>query len=422
MNNNLLSYFKKWFCSPGGPGIALVGATALAMLWSNSMWSESYDRLLHFPLGFHIGGFSLSHSLQHWVNDALMVIFFFAVGLEIKREITIGEMSNLKKALLPCFAALGGMVVPAGIYLFFNLGGEGSMGWGVPVASDIAFAVGILSFMSKRVPYSLKLFLLALCIVDDIGAVLIIALFYSQNINTELLVLASGLILLILLIKHLGVVHIGVYLVLGCMLWFLILNSGVHATLAGVILGLMAPTKVPKTGGSEFSSGKLHSYSEAKAFTKKVYFNYSPVHRLIEDLHPVVNWVIMPVFAFFNAGVALKSDFLFFDFLLHPVSLGVMLGLLFGKPIGILFFSWLAVQFNLASWPTHFSWIRVVGVSCLAGVGFTMALFISHLSFEMESEMSLYSKLAILLASGLAVVVSCSVLMFAKPVQQENDH
>ena len=421
MNNNLLSYFKKWFHSPGGPGIALVGATALAMLWANSQWSESYDKLLHFPLGFHIGGFHLSYSLQHWVNDALMVIFFFAVGLEIKREITIGEMSSLKKALLPCFAALGGMVVPAGIYLFFNLGGEGSMGWGVPVASDIAFAVGILSFMSKRVPYSLKLFLLALCIVDDIGAVLIIALFYSQNIHTELLILSSVLTLFILLIKHLGVVHMGVYLILGCGLWFLILNSGVHATLAGVILGLIAPSRMSKTQAGEFS-GKLHSYSETKAFTKKAYSNFSPVHRLIEDLHPVVNWVIMPVFAFFNAGVALKSEFLFFDFLLHPVSLGVMLGLLFGKPIGILLFSWLAVQLNLASWPAHFSWVRVVGVSCLAGVGFTMALFISHLSFEVNSEMSLYSKLAILLASALAVVVSCSILMLAKPVEQKNNH
>ena len=334
-------------------------------------------------------------------------------------------MSSLKKALLPFFAALGGMIVPAGIYLFFNSGQAGSIGWGVPVASDIAFAVGILSFFSKRVPYSLKLFLLALCIVDDLGAVLIIALFYSQNINVQLLLMSLVLIFFILLIKHLRIVHIGVYIVLGCGLWFLILNSGVHSTLAGVILGLIAPAKINfKTKLSKPPKDlNEYSYNKAKTFTKKLYLNYSPAHRLIEDIHPLVNWFIMPVFAFFNAGVVLQSDFLFSDFLFHSVSLGVILGLLFGKPIGILLFSWLAVKFNLATWPLHFSWIRIVGVSCLAGVGFTMALFISHLSFGGESTneiLGLYSKLAILVASLSAAVLSCSILMFAKPVVQKN--
>ena len=366
-------------------GVLLLLSALIALIWANSPWDKVYQEILHYPVGFSLGDEAISFSLHHFVNDGLMAIFFFVVGLEIKKELVVGELSTPKKALFPLFAAIGGMFVPALFYLAFN--GEGSpgrMGWGIPMATDIAFAIGVLSLLSKRIPHVLKVFLMALAIVDDLGAVLVIAFFYSQAISSQFLAFTGLAVFIIFCVRKMGFHNNFLYFFLGCCLWFIVLKSGVHATVAGVIMGLMTPA-----GG--------------------------PAESLIKRWHPYTIWLIMPVFAFFNAGVHLKSGFSFSEFLYHPVSVGVFLGLLLGKPLGILLFSYLARFFNLSDWPAGFSWVRLTGIGFLAGIGFTMSLFISHLSFfESHPELSVYSKLGILLASLLAMIAGLLILFFAK--------
>ena len=414
----ILTPFERFFSLQASTGIVLLFAALLALFWANSPWSQIYYKILHYPLGIHVGGFSLSYSLHHWVNDALMVIFFFVVGLEIKRELSIGELSTPKKAALPIFAALGGMLVPALLYLFFNVQGDTRIGWGIPMATDIAFAVGVLSLLSKRVPFSLKVFLLALAIVDDLGAVLVIAFFYSQEITGMFLAFAGLIIFIIFCAKRVGIGNIAFYIFCGVCLWFFVLKSGVHSTVAGVILGLMCPSKWIMDREKNLENIRkvflsIPSYKEVKQLVKLTRSLHTPTHRLIEDLHPYVTWIIMPVFAFFNAGVEFESGFSFVEFSSHPVSLGIFFGLLLGKPIGILIFSFLAVHLKLAVWPSGFNWRRLTGVGFLAGIGFTMALFISHLSFDSRPELEIYSKFSILLASLLAMLVGLAFLLFS---------
>jgi len=414
----LITPFERFFALQASAGIVLLCSALFALLWANSPWSGVYYKILHYPLGIHIGKFSLSYSLHHWVNDALMVIFFFVVGLEIKREMSIGELATPKQAALPIFAAMGGMLVPALFYLAFNSEGPTQVGWGIPMATDIAFAVGILSLVSGKVPFSLKVFLLALAIVDDLGAVLVIAFFYSRNISGNFLAFAGLIVFIIFCARKVGIRNIAFYVFCGIILWFFVLKSGVHSTVAGVILGLMCPSQwITNRQETLENIRKLSlsapSYKTIKKIAHLMRSLHTPTHRLIEDLHPYVTWIIMPVFAFFNAGVKFESGFSFVEFGFHPVSLGIFFGLLLGKPIGILLFSLLVVHLKLAVWPSGFNWKKLTGVGFLAGIGFTMALFISHLSFDAHPELAVYSKISILLASLLAMLIGLIFLLFS---------
>jgi len=421
----LLSPFERFFSLQASAGIVLLFSAVLALFLANSPWAGFYHKILHYTLSIQLGDFSLSYSLHYWVNDALMVIFFFVVGLEIKRELTVGELSTPKKAALPIFAAFGGMVVPALFYLAFNPQGETQVGWGIPMATDIAFALGILSLVSKKVPFSLKVFLLALAIVDDLGAVLVIAFFYSKEIIAQFLAFSGLIIFIIFFARKIGIKSLAFYIFCGVGLWFCVLKSGVHATIAGVILGLMCPAKQIKNQEGFLEDLKIYSatipsYKQGKKMIQLIRFFHTPTHRLIEDLHPFVTWFIMPVFAFFNAGVELKAGFSINEFISHPVSLGILMGLFLGKPIGILLFSFLALRLNLAIWPKDFTWRKVTGVGFLAGIGFTMALFISHLSFS-QPELATYSKLSILVASLLAMLVGVLFLLFSENVNPDKE-
>ena len=381
---NTKNPFERFFSLEAAGGLALLFSASAALILANSSWGAGvYESILHFPTHLQFSRFVLPHTLHHLVNDGLMVIFFFMAGLEIKRELAVGELSAPKKAALPIFAALGGMAVPALFYWSFNQG-EMLKGWGIPMATDIAFAVGALSLMSKRVPLQLKVFLLTLAIVDDLGAVLVIAFFYSQQIISLYLAFSVLTLFFIYGAKKAGVNNLLFYSFCGVGLWFFVLNSGVHATVAGVILGLMTPVE------------DQHTHADY----------------LIEKLHPFVTWIIVPVFAFFNAGVALGGEFSWGEFASHPVTAGVLTGLVIGKPVGILLFSLLAVRLNMAQLPAGFSLLRLTGVGFLAGIGFTMSLFISHLSFD-SAELAMYSKLSILTASVLAMIVGLSLLALA---------
>ena len=416
-----VSPFGRFFRMEAGAGILLLVSALLALFWANSPYSELYHKILHYPVGIYAGALSFSFSLHHFVNEALMALFFFVVGLEIKRELSVGELASPRKAALPVFAALGGMLVPALCYLVFNPQGPAQAGWGIPMATDIAFAVGVLSLLSKRVPFSLKIFLLALAIVDDLGAVLVIAVFYSQEISGRFLVFSGLTTFIIFCAGKAGVRNMAFYLFTGVCLWFFVLKSGVHSTVAGVILGLMCPARNQK--GLKWENVRAlsapKSYKGSKKLSREISFFYPPAHRLIEELHPYVAWIIMPMFAFFNAGVEFKSGFSFAEFGSHPVSLGILFGLLLGKPVGILLFSFLAVRLKLAVYPSGFNRRRLIGVGFLAGIGFTMALFISHLAFFGRPELAVYSKLSILIASLLALLTGLLILLFSGDFSRE---
>lgn len=424
--------FEKHFNQEASAGLFLLLCAGLALIWANSPWLDAYESMLHFPVGIQWGEMFFGFSLHHWVNDALMAIFFFVVGLEIKRELSIGELSTPKKAAFPIFAALGGMVVPALCYLIFNGGNNLTyIGWGIPMATDIAFAVGILSLLSKRVPASLKIFLLALAIVDDLGAVLVIAFFYSQEIMGQFLAYAGLTVFIVFCVRKVGLQNRFIYLFLGICLWLFVLKSGVHATVAGVIMGFMFPAR--RTPNKEQILTNIReqlqqqkeiglSYKSTKRIIASTHSLHSPTQHLIETLHPYVTWLIMPVFAFFNAGIQFKSGFSLAEFFSHPVSLGVMLGLFVGKPLGIVLFSFLALRLKLALWPSGFSWSRLTGIGFLAGIGFTMALFISHLSFGSQPELNVYSKLGILVASLLAMLIGLLFLFFSTRSLPESDN
>lgn len=356
------------------PGILLLSSTVLAMLLANTNFSDGYFALLHTNF------FGLS--VHHWINDALMTIFFFVVGMEIKRELVKGELSDRKRATLPLLAALGGMIVPALIYFTLNSTYPNVRGWGIPMATDIAFAVGALSFFGRRIPSALKIFLLALAIVDDLGAVLVIAFFYTSQISGPYLALASAGLLAIWFAQRLGIKRYEAYIFLGLVVWFAVLKSGVHATIAGVLIGLLTPLK-----GKE-----------------------SPLDTLVHFLHPYVSYLIMPIFALANAGVNLRGVE-FANVIESPIFNGVAFGLLFGKPLGIGLFSLVGVFLGWAALPRGTGWGQMFGVACLAGIGFTMALFISELALYPDQQ--LYSKTAILLGSLASAIVGLCALQLS---------
>ena len=381
-------------------GILLFATALIAFLISNSPWAQAYFDLRVVYLKLQVGDWVLKKSLLHFVNDFLMAFFFLLVGLELKRELLVGELRNPRQAGLAVSAALGGMVTPALIYTAFNLGAEGAAGWGVPMATDIAFALGVLSLLGKRVPLSLKVFLTALAIVDDLGAVLVIAVFYTSNLDTGALAVAALVFGVALLLGAMRVRSLPAYLLVGLVLWYFVLLSGVHATIAGVLLafavpiGRSRPLPAHDDGAAadpELQEARLEHLEDAAREAQ------SPLHRLEHLLHPYVAYFIMPVFAFFNAGVALEGA------QVGAVAVGIFLGLLIGKPVGILLFSFLAVRLGLARLPQGVGWRAIAGVGLIAGIGFTMALFIAGLAFD--AVLLDEAKLGVLLASLTAATL-----------------
>lgn len=383
MKKSLINLFRKpleqFIQTASASGIVLAFCAALAMLLANSSFSDTYFNLLETKFAFL--------SLQHWINDGLMTIFFLVVGLEIKREIVSGELSTLKKASLPVAAALGGMLVPALVYFYFNNGSPNLSGWAIPMATDIAFALGVLTLFGSRVPLSLKVFLLALAIVDDLGAVLVIAFFYTSQIKLLGLLAAAIAFILVLAARHFRVTSYTAYVVLGVGVWAGFLYSGVHATIAGVLLGLLTP----------------NIFSERK----NQFATYSPINEIIHFLHSWVSFGIMPIFALANAGVALKGVDLSTVFA-HPIFDGVSLGLTIGKPVGILLFSGLAVLIGVAKLADDLKWVHIFGASTLAGIGFTMSVFIANLALPTDT--LIYAKVGIIIASVTAAILGSLIL------------
>jgi NhaA family Na+:H+ antiporter len=370
-------------------GILLIIATLLAMVVVNSPARPLYDLFLNTPVEIRVGAFELAKPLLLWINDGLMAIFFFLVGLEIKREVLEGELSEPSRIVLPAIGAVGGMAIPALVYVAINQGQPDALsGWAIPAATDIAFALGILALLGPRIPSSLKLFLLTLAIIDDLGAIVIIAIFYSGDLSWISLLIAVGAILLLFILNRRGVRDIAPYLLVGVILWIAVLKSGVHATLAGVILAFFIPLR------------SLDGQSE------------SPLHKLEHDLHPTVAYGILPLFAFANTGISLEG--LSLSSLLSPVPLGIALGLFFGKQIGVFGFAWLAIKLRWAKLPEKVNWFGLYGVAALCGIGFTMSLFISSLAFEhLGSALALNDRLGILSGSLLAGLTGYFILRMA---------
>ena len=399
-------------------GIVLLAAAGIAIIWANSPWSGSYESLLHTEIAFTIGSFEISEDVLHWVNDGLMAIFFFVVGLEIKRELVAGELNEWRKAALPAVAALGGMVVPALIYTAFNVGGAGSSGWGIPMATDIAFAVGVLTLFGTRAPTSLKIFLLSLAIVDDIGAILVIALFYSSGLQFWWLGAAVGFIALIALMRRFRVWWTPIYAVVGAAAWFATLESGVHATIAGVVLGLMTPARPydPRGAADAIREAEDLITDPSPGAVRRTMIQAQEVvsvaERLEHVLHPYSSFLIIPVFALANAGVQMDVATLG-DAVSSPVTVGVVLGLVAGKLIGITGFSWIAVRSGIGALPKGATWGQLAAVAAIAGIGFTVSLFITGLAFR-QMDLVDEAKIGILAASAVAAALGAVILRMAR--------
>ncbi len=425
-----LDTFQQFARTEAAGGLVLLACTALALAWANSPWAESYFHLWEVPVTVGTPAFGLTESLHHWINDGLMAVFFFMVGLEIKREMLVGELSSARQAALPIAAAIGGMVVPAALYALLNAGGPGAGGWGIPMATDIAFALGVLALMGDRVPLTVKVFLAALAIVDDIGAVLVIAIFYTASISWASLGVAAAVLAALLTINRANVRHPAPYALLGIVLWVAFLKSGIHATIAGVLLAMTIParTRIDQQdfagqvreglGGFEQASGPGASVLTNSAQQEAIHRivdacegAQSPLMRLEHALHGVVALGIMPVFALANAGVRLGGDV--GAALSDSVALGIILGLVVGKPLGIMLASWLAVRSGLAVLPGGASWRLVHGASWLGGIGFTMSLFIAGLAFPGTPLLDA-SKLGILAASLIAGLTGWILLRSAR--------
>ncbi len=371
----LTKLFKEFFESEQASGILLILCTGFSILVANMAWGLGYIEFWHQKIGVALGRFTLNLSVEHWINDGLMVIFFLLIGLEIEREIYAGELSDLKNATLPIFAALGGMLIPGLFHFLLNRGTETQSGFGVPMATDIAFALGVLALLGNRIPFALKVFLTALAIIDDLGAIFVIALFYVGDFSLTYLLLSLGVFVGLLVLNRLGVKRLAWYLIPGFFMWYFMLQSGVHATLAGVLLAFAIP----------FGDGGENS----------------PSYILQHALHKPVAFLIVPLFALANTGIVLGEGWI--TSIASTNSLGVFLGLFAGKPLGIFLFSFLAVQFGLARLPNNVNWKHIVGAGFLGGIGFTMSIFITLLAFTDPAIVS-STKISILLTSLLAGV------------------
>lgn len=396
--------------------VLLLLAAVVALVWANSPLASSYSDFWHTPVSITVGEWSISESLQHWVNDALMVVFFFVVGLEIKYELVLGDLKDPRAAALPVVAALGGMAVPALLYVAFTNGSEGASGWGIPMATDIAFAVGVLGLLGRRIPTPARLFLLTLAIADDIGAILVIAVFYTAEVSLGWLAGALVLLAVVVVMRLRRVWWLGAYLAIGLAVWFCLLSSGVHATLAGVALGLLAPAAplLRPDVAADHAARALADHEldpdEVRRLEYLLTQSLSPVDRLQGALHGVSAFVVLPIFALANAGVSLAGVG---EALSSPVGLGVLVGLVVGKPLGVLAFTWVAVRFGLGSLPQGTSWPMVAGLGAVAGIGFTVSLFVTGLSFPGQEALADAAKVAILIASLLAAVIGVVILLVA---------
>lgn len=417
------SSFAEFVQRSTSTGITILFITAIALVWTNSPWHDSYEAFLHQPVKFVLGPLDLAFTLEHFVNDGLMVLFFLVVGLEIKRELLVGELSSRQKALLPMIAAVFGMVGPAVTYLLFNGGTDAARGWGVPVATDIAFALGVLALLGDRVPNGLRVFLAALAIVDDLLAVVVIAVFYTAALNVPMVLLALAIVIILYGGNRLGIHSLWFYGILGFILWIVVLASGVHATIAGVALAMCIPAhsridrisfftrsrdlidQISKRTETDEDEGKqldaVHALEEMCEHVQ------TPLHRIEHGLSMVVSFGIMPLFALVNAGVVITPAMI--DGLASPVALGIALGLFLGKQIGISGSVWLSVRLGLTRVPSGVSMAQMYGVSLLCGIGFTMALFVAHLAFINPEHLEM-AKLSILLGSTLSAVIGAVVL------------
>jgi Na+:H+ antiporter, NhaA family len=418
---------QHFFTKISQSGFLLLAAAVAAFIWSN-IDSEGYYHFWHQEFVIGVPGFVVQHSLVHWVNEALMAIFFLTVGLEIKREMLVGALSDRKRAALPLAAALGGMIFPGLIYFSFNLGVDSNSGWGIPMATDIAFSLAVLSTLGKKVPFGIRLFLTAFAIADDLGAILIIAFFYTPLINLNYLVAAIGLVGCLYLLNRFWVLHILPYFIFGLLLWFAVSHSGLHATIAGVIVAMFIPAvgrydtgiflKMVRAKVGSMENGdrdrnssimvnqkNLKTVQEIELSCREV---TTPLQRLEHNLSSWVGFLVLPLFALANAGVVLKSIDLSVVFY-HPVTLGVAFGLAFGKPLGIFSFTYLASKLFKADLQPGVSWRQIFGVSCLGGIGFTMSLFISGLSFSTAAYLE-YAKIGIITGSLICGVMGYLIL------------
>jgi NhaA family Na+:H+ antiporter len=406
-------------------GIVLLGCVTAAILWAN-LGYQSYEHFWGVNLSVGFSKFVLNKPLHVWINDGLMAVFFFVIGLELKREFLAGELSTLKKASLPMMAALGGMIVPAVIFFLFNNTTQAAKGWGIPMATDIAFALGLLSMAGKNVPPSIKVFLSALAVADDLGAVLVIAFFYTSQLNLAVLGIAAIFLLMLIIGNLIGIRNSAFYLVLGICVWMCFYFSGVHATIAGVLVAFTIPavTRISERSYSAnlrdlsykfeeeipnnstlLTSTQYHIIADVKQLSLAA---ETPLQKIEHSIHPWVAFTIMPLFALANAGIVIGSDF--FTAIQNPVTIGVIVGLVLGKFIGVLFFSWLMIKVGLSELPINARWNHLVGVALLAGVGFTMSLFISGLAFT-NLQYITQAKYGILLASIIAGILGLLVLM-----------
>jgi Na+:H+ antiporter, NhaA family len=420
--DKLLTPFEEFIHRQTTSGLLLMATAVIALFLANSSFSTWYLHILHIPISVGVGSWEIEMTVHHWINDGLMALFFFVVGLELKREISVGELATIRNAALPISAAIGGMIVPALIYFAINPEGDAVIGWGIPMATDIAFALGALALLASRVPKALITFLVALAIVDDLGAVAVIAIFYTDTIALLPLAMAAALFALLLAFNMMGIRKTAPYFIVAVFLWYTLLLSGIHPTLAG-ILGAMSVPSVPKYDPQRFSEHvkkllqrfdasyqpekSIMTNDELSAVVHKLEFSVEsvgvPLKRLEHAWHMPVAYLVVPIFALANAGIA-------FDFssigstMLHPVTLGVMLGLILGKFIGIAGISWLMLKLDLAELPKDTRFTQIAGVSLLAGIGFTMSIFVAQLGFGEDEQLLLMAKTGVLIASTVAGV------------------
>ncbi|MGI9581931.1 Na+/H+ antiporter NhaA [Chryseobacterium sp. RRHN12] len=391
---NLSLYFKKFFNNSQSSGIILIFCVLISLIIANSSAAENFQQFLDKEVGTHL--FGLEYPVSIWINDGLMAIFFLLVGLEIKRELIEGELSSFKNASLPIFAAVGGMLVPAVIYSIFNTGTEYSNGWGIPMATDIAFSLAIISMLGKKIPNSIKIFLAALAIVDDLGAILVIAIFYTEQIHWSYLLLSFGVTALLFILNFLKVTRIIFYIIPGLFLWYFLHHSGIHATIAGVLLAFSIPTNASNV-------------------------EISPLEKLEHQLHIPVSFLIMPVFALTNTNITFSNEMV--TGITSTLGLGIICGLVLGKLLGINLFSLIAIKLKLSSLPQNSNWLQMIGVGLLAGIGFTMSIFIALLSFKEEIPIQDEAKFAILIASFIAAIAGFTILSISSkenPELEEN--
>lgn len=426
----ILTPFEEFIHGQTSSGLLLAATTIIALVLANSIFAEAYLHLLHLPIALKIDDWVLEKTLQHWVNDGLMAFFFFIVGMELKREVLVGELADIRQAALPILAAIGGMALPAAIYIVFNPHDGVAEGWGIPMATDIAFAVGALVLLGNRVPKALITFLVALAIVDDLGAVLVIALFYTGDLSLVWLAIAASLVVVLVIFNLAGIRKIVPYFCVAVLLWLALLETGIHPTLAGVLGAFTVPTR-PQYDPQLFSAHvkKLITRFDAgyqpdksimvndelrsvlSALERGIRGVETPLQRLENIWHTPVAFLVIPVFALFNAGVPLQFGS-WQDMLSHPVMLGVALGLVIGKFVGITGASWLALKLHIGQLPTGTCFTQIAGVSLLGGIGFTMSFFIAELAFATHPEHLLMAKFGILCASLMAGIAGITTLYF----------